>query len=194
MFSTLFRHFPLLSYDTDCLNHHFDNKQGNSFGTPPFVSHLYSWRVTLDIQESIIHRVIKAKDTSGPASVQIRPRNTLLNIDERVNKLGRDVLKLYGKLSNGYGILGADFNTHRFPKFLDDHINDVDSFTDFSCKTLPVIAEEMSEKRFTTTSYPIFFRYTNNGRDWILIAVLKLKEGVGIDENTLDLNDSVFLI
>ena len=146
----------------------------------------------MEIQESIIHRVIKAKDTSGSNSVQIKPRDALLNIDERVKKLGCDVLKLYGKLSNGYGILGTDFDTHRFPKFLYDHINHTDSFIDFSRKTISVIAEKMSGQRFTTTSYPIFFKYTNNGREWVLIAVLKLKEGVGIDENTLDLNDSVF--
>lgn len=146
----------------------------------------------MDIQESIIHRVVKAKDTSGPSSVQMKPREELLSIDARVQKLGQDVLSLYGKLSNGYGILGADLDTHRFPRYLDSHINDTDSFIDFSRRTLAVISEEMSGQRFTTTSYPIFFRYTNNARDWILIAVLKLKEGVGIDENTLDLNDSVF--
>lgn len=144
------------------------------------------------MQQSIIHGVIKNKDTSGADSVSIKPRNELLPIDDRLMTLGNDILKLYGKLSNGYGMLGDDYDVHRFPQYLDRHINAELNFIEFSNNTIAVISELMSRQRFSTTSYPVFFRYTNLGRDWLLIAVLKLKEGVGIDENTLDLNDSLF--
>ncbi len=146
----------------------------------------------MEIQQSIIHGVIKSKDTSGAGSAQIKPRHELLPVDNRLITLGNDILKLYGKLSNGYGMLGNDYNVHRFPRYLDLHINSESDFIEFSNNTISVISELMSQQRFSTTSYPVFFRYTNQGRDWLLIAVLKLKEGVGIDENTLDLNDSLF--
>jgi len=146
----------------------------------------------MEIQQSIIHGVIKNKDTSGTDSVTIKPRLELLPIDDRLITLGNDILKLYGKLSNGYGILGVDYDVNRFPRYLDLHINSGSDFIEFSNNTISVISELMSQQRFSTTSYPVFFRYTNQGRDWLLIAVLKLKEGVGIDENTLDLNDSLF--
>ena len=145
----------------------------------------------MEIQQSIIHGIIKDKDTSGADSVSIKPRADLLPIDDRLIKLGSDILKLYGKLSNGYGMLGDDYNIHRFPQFLDSHISSESDFIEFSNNTIAVISELMSQQRLTTTSYPVFFRYMNQGRDWLLIAVLKLKEGVGIDENTLDLNDSL---
>lgn len=146
----------------------------------------------MDIQQSVIHGVIKEKDTSGPDSVSIKPRESLLPLDNRVIKLATDVLALYGKLSNGYGMLGDDFEVHRFPNYLHNHLDNRDDFLTFTNKAMAVMAEQMSQQRFATTSYPIFFRYTNLGREWLLIAVLKLKEGVGIDEETLDLNDSLF--
>lgn len=146
----------------------------------------------MEIQQSIIHGVIKNKDTSGTDSVSIKPRLELLPIDDRLIKLGNDILKLYGKLSNGYGMLGDDYNVHRFPQYLDRYVNSESDFIEFSNNTISVISELMSQQRFSTTSYPVFFRHTNQGRDWLLIAVLKLKEGVGIDENTLALNDSLF--
>lgn len=145
----------------------------------------------MEIQQAIIHGIKKEKDTSGNDSVEKRPRNQLLPIDERVNKLGNDVLKLYGKLSNGYGMLGNDMDVDRFPKYLNKYVADETNFIDFTNSAIAVIAEQMSQQRKTTTSYPIFFRYSNQGRDWLLIAVLKLKEGIGIDEDTLDLNKSL---
>ncbi|WP_444941234.1 nucleoid-associated protein [Microbulbifer sp. ZKSA004] len=145
----------------------------------------------MDILHSIIHAVIKEKDTHGPDCVQVKSRDKLLPVDERLNKLGLDILKLYGSLSNGYGMLGKDFAQHRFPRFLSEFNGDDESFVDLSEKTISLIAEAMSGQRFATTSYPVFIRYTRQGREWLLIAVLKLKEGVGLDESTLDLNDSL---
>jgi nucleoid-associated protein len=156
------------------------------------VRKLWTGRAIMEIQQSIIHGIIKNKDTSGVDSVTIKPRHELLAIDDRLITLGDDILKLYGRLSNAYGMLGNDYNVHRFPQYLDRHINSEIDFIEFSNNTISVISELMSQQRFSTTSYPVFFRYVNQGRDWLLIAVLKLKEGVGIDENTLDLNDSLF--
>jgi len=145
----------------------------------------------LNIQQSIIHRIAKERDSSGAESIEINVRNETLPLDGRLIKLGADVLKLYGTLSNGYGTLGDDLDIHRFPKYLTDYSSSDIDFIALTSKTLNVIAESMSQKSLTTTSYPIFFKYVNKGRDWLLIAVLKLKEGVGIDEETLDLNDSL---
>lgn len=145
----------------------------------------------MNIQESIVHRIAKERESSGSNSVEIHPRNQTLPLDDRLMKLGTDVLRLYGTLSNGYGTLGDDLEVHRFPKYLTDYFDDSNDFVALTLKALSVIAERMSQQRLTTTSYPIFFKYESQGRQWLLIAVLKLKEGVGIDEETLDLNDSL---
>lgn len=156
-----------------------------------FVRHENLGRRVVNIQEAIIHGVIKEKDTSGIENVEIKPRLKPLLIDERLKKLGYEILKLYGKLANGYGTLGDDADVDRFPKYMETYVDGQTDFIQFSQNTIKVIAETMSQQRLTTTSYPIFFRYSNLGCDWLLIAVLKLKEGVGIDESTLDLNDSL---
>lgn len=146
----------------------------------------------MQITESIIHRIAKQKDTSGIDSVDIKPRKTTLPLDDKVISLGEEILKLYGKLNPGYGTLGQDPNVHHFPVHLGEYLAPAGiDFITFTNRTVGAIATAMSGQRFTTTSYPLFIRYNNQGRDWVLIAILKLKEGVGIDEETLDLNESL---
>ena len=145
----------------------------------------------MEIQQAIIHRIKKAKDTSGDESVSVKPRGAELARDEKLQTLGEEILKLYGTIANSYGTLGTDMAIHRFPNFLTQTIGGDLDFIQFSIATTRVIAELMSQQRMTTTSYPIFFRYTNQGRDWLLIAMLKLKVGIGLDEDTLELNDSL---
>ncbi len=145
----------------------------------------------MQIKNAIIHRIEKAKNTSGPGSVEIRPREDELPIDNLLIKLVTDILGLYRRLSNSYGSLSGENGVARFPSFLADYHADESSLVDFTRKVTSVIAETMSQEQFTTTSYPIFFRYETQGRDWLLVALLKLKERTGIDEETLDLNASL---
>ena len=39
--------------------------------------------------------------------------------------------------------------------------------------------------------YALFLRYSNQGRDWLLMAMLKLKVGTGVDEETMGLNSTL---
>lgn len=144
----------------------------------------------MEITESIIHGVIKAKETSGAGSVALRPRLQALPLDDRLELLCNDVLALYTRLSNGYGTFGQDF-VHQFPPLMQQYLNDEIDLVSFSRTTCTLISDRMQEQFLATTSWPLFVRYTNQGRDWLLIAMLKLKEGVGIDETTLDLNESL---
>ncbi|WP_256351536.1 nucleoid-associated protein [Pseudomonas gingeri] len=61
----------------------------------------------------------------------------------------------------------------------------------FSRQTCTLISSKMQDQFMATTSWPLFVHYTNQGKHWLLIAMLKLKEGVGINEQTLDLNNSL---
>ena len=51
----------------------------------------------MNIQESIIHGLLKERETSGPGSVLVRNREAVLPIDERLETLGDEVLKLYAR-------------------------------------------------------------------------------------------------
>lgn len=145
----------------------------------------------VEIRESIIHGVIKAKETSGEGSATIRPRQNLLPIDDRLDLLCSNVLMLYTKLSNGYGTFGADPLLHVFPPLLQRYLSGEINLVALSQDASSLISARMQEQFMATTSWPLFVRYNNQGREWLLIAMLKLKEGVGIDEATLDLNNSL---
>lgn len=145
----------------------------------------------MEIIQAVIHSIRKSKDTTGPESVTIRYRSQVILIDEKLQKLGEEMLSLYGRIANAYGILGQD-PIHRFPGFLTNYFQGAAEFINFSTNSVALIAESMSRQQFTTTSYPVFIRYRNQGSDWVLIALLKLKERVGIDEESLELNESLF--
>lgn len=145
----------------------------------------------MEITESIIHGVVKARETNGEGAVTIRPRDFVLPIDERLDSLGGEVLKLYTRLSNGYGTFGDDALIHQFPILMKRYIDEEIDLVEFSRGACSLISVPMQEQWMATTTWPLFVRYESQGKDWLLIAMLKLKEGVGIDEATLDLNDSL---
>lgn len=144
----------------------------------------------MEITESIIHGVIKSKETNGPESITMRRRPVVLPLDDRLSTLCTDVLALYSKLSNGYGTFGQGA-AHPFPNIMGTYSDADMGITEFSNTSCDLIADRMKDQFMATTSWPLFVRYTNQGRDWLLIAMLKLKEGVGIDEQTLDLNNAL---
>lgn len=170
-------------------------RQGNLPLYAPNSSHLifagYFESKDMEITESIIHGVVKAKETIGEGSVVIRPRKEVLPVDEKLEALCADVLSLYTKLSNGYGTFGLEEIVHPFPPLLKSYVTQDIDLVAFSENLASLIASKMQDQFMATTSWPLYVRYTNQGRDWLLIALLKLKDGVGIDEDTLDLNNSL---
>lgn len=150
----------------------------------------------MHIVDAIIHKVAKQKDTRGHSSTTITPRIESLIIDDHLTQLVQEILKLYARLSPGYGTLGQDPVDHPFTTFLREYTgNESIDFIEFTTRTNRRIASAMQGHQFTTTSYPLFIRYNNQGRDWILVAVLKLKDQVSVDEETLDLSSArVFAI
>jgi len=143
----------------------------------------------MEISESIVHGIRKEKESVGPTSITVQPRTCVLPLDAKLMKLGADVLDLYKKLSVAYGTLGSD-PLDRFPALLGDYAQRQTTIENFSLQATRLIAEAMSRQRWSTTSFPVFLSYTNQGRQWLLIALLKLRENIGLNEDTLDLNSS----
>ena len=150
----------------------------------------------MHIVDAIIHKVAKQKDTRGHSSTTITPRTESLTIDVYLTQLMQEILRLYARLSPGYGTLGQDPVDYPFTSFLREYADDESiDFIEFTTRTNRRIASAMQGHQFTTTSYPLFIRYNNQWRDWILVAVLKLKDQVSVDDETLDLSSArVFAI
>lgn len=145
----------------------------------------------MQLQEAILHQISKDVQTSGPGSTSVTPRKAVLPIDDRLQKTAEDIVKVYGKLLSGYGTFGEDATLHQFPVFLRDYVANTTNFVSFTEQATLLISREMSKVFFANGGYALFLRYTNQGQDWLLVVMLKLRPGTGLDKATLELLDTL---
>lgn len=142
----------------------------------------------MEISEAIVHSLDK---DAGNLNVDINLRPDLLQVDGKLNTLGQAVLKIYGQVANNYGCFDADHETYRFPVLLQSYFTNQSTLIEFSSAATRLIAARMGVSPPATGGFVLFLRYSAQGRDWLLITMLKLKAGTGIDSDTLDLTDSL---
>lgn len=145
----------------------------------------------MNITEATIHQLIKATQTSGQGSVQLNPRASALPVDQVLTTLCTDLLSLYSKTANSYGTLGVDPTLHTFPVRLREYVAGTLDFQAFTTATLGLIARQMEDAIFSNGGYAMFLRYEHADEDFVLICMLKLKPGAGIDEATLSLQPTL---
>lgn len=143
------------------------------------------------IREATIHQLIKATQTSGDDSVGQHVRQEPLPVDEVLRNLCVELLSLYATSVNSNGTLGQDPVIHTFPVALASYTAGQTDFQAFTVAALNLIKEEMKEAIFANGGYALFLRYEHDNIDFLLIAMLKLKAGAGIDEETLSLQPTL---
>lgn len=142
----------------------------------------------MEIREAVIQGLTKA---SGSDVVGEVFRDTPSPLNERMTSLGDELLAIYGKLTNNYGCFDQDRDTYRFPHHLQQYLSEAVSIVELSKIACRFIADRMSSASSATGGYALYLRYQNQGRDWLLIVMLKLKTGTGIDQQSLELNESL---
>lgn len=145
----------------------------------------------MQIQAATIHQLLKAVQTKGDTSVTRHLRGTTLPIDSTLEQVSVDLLSMYANRSNSTGTFGAVPTLYQFPVKLKEHLDGSLSFYDFSVEALGLIEQEMSKSLLANGGFALFLRYSHNGNDFLLIAMLKLKAGAGINEETLDLEPTL---
>lgn len=149
----------------------------------------------MNITAAILHRIDKVENTSGPDSATVTPRNTPLAVNSKLIETATEVARIYGKAINGYGTFNGDTTVHPFSTLLRGYIDTQDNvenaFVELTVKVAKLIANSMSSAQFARGGYVLFLRYSAQGQEWFLIVMLKLKAGTGIDEDTLELTDSL---
>jgi nucleoid-associated protein len=145
----------------------------------------------MQITEATIHQLIKHAQTSGGGCVRINPRASALPIDQVLTTLCTDLLSLYTKTANSTGTLGQDPTLHTFPLRLREYVRGDMDFQEFTRAALSLVAKEMEEAIFANGGYAMFLRYQHANEDFVLICMLKLKPGAGIDEDTLSLQPTL---
>lgn len=145
----------------------------------------------MQLQEAILHRIIKAENTIGPGTANLIPRTTRLPVDDRLKRTAEGVLRIYAKAINGYGIFDANQTAYPFSGLLKNYVVNGTDFIPFSQEAGKLVAARMSDAFFANGGYSLFLRYRSQQQDWLLVVMLKLREGTGIDQATLDLNDAL---
>lgn len=145
----------------------------------------------MEIREATIHQLIKAAQTVGDGSVTHHVRPQPLPVNAILQELCRELLGLYATTVNSNGTLGQDPLIHVFPVTLGSYLAGETDFQAFTVSALTLIKEAMKEAIFANGGYALFLRYEQDGVDFLLIAMLKLKAGAGIDEETLSLQPTL---
>lgn len=147
--------------------------------------------VSVQIIDATIHRLRKIAHTHGEASVTIQLRHTNLPIDSTLQTVCGDLLALYNRSTDSSGSFGSNINVHIFPIRLREYLNEELTFQELSSATVDLIASEMADSRLANGGYALFLRYREPPHDFLLIAMLKLKPGAGIDEDSLSLQPTL---
>ena len=145
----------------------------------------------MDIKEATIHQLNKAAQTKGEDSVTRHLRNTPLPINDTLNNVSQELLGMYATRSNSTGTFGVNPTLHRFPVLLTQYYEGHLPFFDFTTESLTLIEHEMARTLLANGGFALFLRYTQNNNDYLMVAMLKLKPGAGINEQTLDLEPTL---
>lgn len=145
----------------------------------------------MEIKEAIIHELIKEARQTEHAAVD--PREERLPINDVLVKLTQEVIRIYNRQSNGYGTFHTDENLYRFPKLASQYIADEHDFVEFSKTTANLISEQMKRSTFASGGYLLIIRLNIADKDWLIAAILKLKPGTAIEEDTKELIESLGL-
>ena len=145
----------------------------------------------ITITEATIHQLIKQEKTRGDESVTVKPRATVLPDDDVLQRLCTDLVNMYSQVANSNGTLGIDPNDHKWPISLREYVQGELAFMPFTGLSVELIAKEMREAFLSNGGYALFLRYEVDAQDFLLVAMLKLKQGAGVDEETLDLKSTL---
>lgn len=142
----------------------------------------------MEIREAIVHGFDKAAQSYD---VKFHPREDNSSVDEMMQYLGEEVLKVYGRRSDTSGTFDTDETTYPFSNLLANYYHQGNSLLEFSVAACNLIAAQMRESYFATGGYAFFIRYVSQGCDWLLVMMLKLKPGTSIEPETLELLPSL---
>lgn len=145
----------------------------------------------IKITDAIIHQINKAAQTKDEGSVTLTARQESLPKDDVLDNLCRSLIDLYTRNANSNGTLGQDPVEHRFPLHLKSYIEGQTNFIPFTHDVLGILKSRMEESFLSTGGYALFLRYSIDEYDMLLVVMLKLTAGAGIDVATLSLTKTL---
>ncbi|HPZ57494.1 nucleoid-associated protein [Ottowia sp.] len=147
--------------------------------------------MSIQITDAIIHQINKTAQTKDSGSVTLNARQDCLPKDELLDQLCKSLLDLYTKNANNNGTLGQDPIEHIFPLRLRSYVDGQTAFIPFTLEALNLLKTRMEGAFLSTGGYALFLRYSADAHDMLLVVMLKLKAGAGIDAETLSLTKTL---
>lgn len=145
----------------------------------------------IQITDATIHQLDKSAQSQGDDSVTVNPRETNLTVNDVLRRLCDNLIAMYAKVANSNGTLGVDPLAHRFPVHLKEYFDGITPFMPFTRASVGLIAERMGKAFLANGGYALFLRYNLDNQDFLLVVMLKLKAGAGVDADTLDLTETL---
>ena len=140
----------------------------------------------MQILQVVIHELIKEPARNGSPAIQAHfsEANELLDITHPATiKLVENIQKLYGTRGNysSQGTFDLDNRSYTFPtdfREFADSSGDEDCFSVLSIKSMEALVEKSSQQNFATGGYIVFSHYEQNGQNFLLVAMVKKKDGI----------------
>jgi len=147
----------------------------------------------MEIKAAVIHHLKKQQHTFGDGSVSVHWRNELLPVNDTLMGVCAQTLHLFSKKGNSTGTFGKDEDLHRFPVRVKEHLSGDVDFYEFSKKAVTIIMGEMEGAPLATGGHAFIVSYEIGGEKFLLVTMLKLREGAGIDDENLDLTSTLVI-
>ncbi len=148
------------------------------------------YQLIMLIKEAIVHRIDKASGQVG--KLTLAP--ACLPIDQILLDAVDRARKTYGTTANrAFGTFEKNTALYPFSGFLSTYYAGQLDLLNFSSTSMVRLLDEMNKQPFSTGGYSLFVSYEDQGKSYFMVVLLKIRNGVGVDEKTLKLNASFSL-
>ena len=142
---------------------------------------------------NIIAHFLGKKQQDRLEDITIQLRDIELVINDKVKWLIQQIIEVYsGRTGKSFGYLKS---TGTFFQQLEYYLGKNESFVDYSIHCMDELKAKISEQPLSTGGHLIFCKFDSDSKEWLLIAMLKSKEGLSFNQelellqsNALDLD------
>lgn len=136
------------------------------------------------------HALLKEQGTTENVTIDLNPK--VLSVVDSTNELLKQLMERYSsKAGKGYGVFEEDTDSYPASAILTDYIEEEDSFYQITERFMNVLKVESETQIFAKGGKVVFIHYTDNEKEYFLIAILS--EKIGFLAKNWDLTQDEFL-
>ncbi|WP_201525900.1 nucleoid-associated protein [Psychrobacter frigidicola] len=123
------------------------------------------------------HALLKEQGTTENVTIELNPDE--LPVADSTNELLKQLMERYSsKAGKGYGVFEEDTDSYPAVAILTDYIEEIDSFYQITERFMNVLKTESESQVFAKGGKVVFINYTDNEKEYFLVAILSEKIGL----------------